>query len=87
MALYRKAADANDPWGQVNVGKMYENGQGAPKSLVEAYRWYSTAASRFPANDAERRIRSLQARDHIAAKMTPADIAKAEKLARGWKPK
>jgi len=87
MKWMRKAADQGDAVAQFNLAGMYENGQGAPKSLVEAYRWYSTAASRFPANDAERRIRSLQARDHIAAKMTPADIAKAEKLARGWKPK
>ena len=44
MALYRKAADGNDPWGQVNVGKMYENGQGVAKSPKQAAVWYAKAA-------------------------------------------
>jgi len=87
MKWMRMAADRGDAVAQFRLAGMYENGQGAQKSLVEAYRWYSLAATKFSANDQERRIRTLQARDHIAKKMTPADVAKAEKLARGWKPK
>jgi len=87
MKWMRMAADKGDAIAQFNLAGMYAGGKGAPKDLVQAYKWYSLAAARFPENDAERRIRTLQTRDVYAEKMTPAEIAKAEKLARAWKPR
>jgi hypothetical protein len=43
--------------------------------------------SRFSASDAERRNEAVKNRDIVASKMTPAQIAEAQKLAREWKPK
>jgi hypothetical protein len=49
--------------------------------------WFNLAASRSSASKAEERNKSVHNRDIIASKMTPAQIAEAQKLAREWKPK
>ena len=43
--------------------------------------------SRYDASDKESRDSAVRNRDIVAAKMTPAQIAEAQKLAREWKPK
>jgi TPR repeat protein/serine/threonine protein kinase len=40
----RKAADQGNALAQVNLGRMYENGNGVPKDMVEAAKWYRKAA-------------------------------------------
>jgi TPR repeat protein len=62
---------------------MYQTGQGVARDYVQAYKWFTLAASRFPA--AEREY-AVSFRDLVAAKMTPAQIAEAQKLARQWTP-
>jgi hypothetical protein len=47
---------------------------------------FDLAASRFPASDAEDRDKAVKNRDLMAAKMTPEQIAEAQKLAGEWKP-
>ena len=47
--------------------------------------WYNLAASRHPPG--EDRDRAVKNRDTIAKKLTPAQISKAQKLAREWKAK
>jgi hypothetical protein len=81
---YRKAADQGLAGAQYNLGAMYADGHGVSLDYVEAYRWLSVAASRFPA---ENRDVAVNMRDLVAAKMTPTQIAEAQKLAREWKPK
>jgi uncharacterized protein len=66
---------------------MYDEGRGVPQDYVQAHKWYNLAASRFPTSAKEFRDRAVGNRDAIAAKMTPAQIAEAQKLAREWKPK
>ncbi len=47
--------------------------------------WYNLAASRLPpGTDRDDAVRN---RDIVAEKMTPADVSKAQRLAREWKPK
>jgi hypothetical protein len=48
---------------------------------VEGHKWVNLAASRA---SADRRERYAEARDAVAKKMTPAQIAEAQKLAREW---
>lgn len=36
---YRQAAAMGDAKGQMNLGRMYMNGMGIPKDLIEAYKW------------------------------------------------
>ncbi len=82
---YRKAAEQGYARAQVVLGTMYELGRDVPHDHVQAHMWFNLAASRFPPG--ENRDNSVFNRDFVAAKMTPAQIAKAQKLAREWKAK
>ena len=64
---------------------MYHNGEGVPQDYVQAFMWYNLAASRF--SPGEDRDQAAEYRDIIAKWMTPAQISKAQKLAREWRPK
>ena len=57
----------------------------APQDYVEAHKWFNLAAA-HPANptDGEKATKN---RYLVASKMTPAQIAEAQKLAREWKAK
>jgi len=84
---YRKAADQGDAMAQFHLGFMYFGGQGVPQDYVQAHKWFNLAASRFKASEGEFRDKVVRGRDLVATKMTPAQIAEAQKLARDWKPK
>jgi uncharacterized protein len=84
---YRNAADAGDPAAQYNLGVMYDAGQGMAPDPVLAHAWYSIAAARFPAADADNRARAISSRDLVAARMDAAQIAAAQRLTADWKPK
>lgn len=68
---------------QYNLGVMYRNGQGVPQDYVQAHKWFNLAAGTL--TDVNR-DNAVKARDLIAAKMTPAQIAEAQRLAREWRP-
>jgi TPR repeat protein len=85
LAWFRKAAEQGNALGQVWVGVAYEAGRSVPQDYVRAHMWYNLAAS--GASDDQAREEAVKARDAIAAKMTPAQIAEAQRLASEWKPK
>ncbi len=64
---------------------MYEQGQGVPQDYVQAHMWFNLAASRSPPGADH--AKAVKNRDILAAKMTPAQIAEAQRMAREWKPK
>lgn len=66
---------------------MYYYGRGVPQDYVEAHKWYILAAANYPASETESRNMAAKNRDGVAAMMTPAQIAEAQRLAREWKPK
>jgi uncharacterized protein len=85
---YRKAAERGNADAQSNLGFMYYNGYGVPQNYVQAHMWFNLAASRYGAAyiyDAdyqrEGRDKALKNRDFVAAKMTAAQIAEAQRLA------
>ncbi len=80
---YRKAAARGNTAALNNLGEMYEFGRGIPQDYVQAHKWYNLAAAKFPGPD---RDKAEKNREAIAAKMTPAQIAEAQKLAREWRP-
>lgn len=84
---YRRAAEQGLAQAQANLGRMYDNGLGVPRNYVLANVWYTLAAARFSASEIEYREMALRDRDTVASKMTPAQIAEAQRLAREWKPK
>ncbi len=77
---FRKAAEQGNYFAQHSLGTMYDDGQGVSQDYVEAHRWYSLAA-------AKGYISAITERDKLTRKMTPAQIAEAQRLAREWKPK
>ena len=77
MKWYRLAAEQGLADAQFNLGIRYYNGQGVPQDYVQAHLWWNLAAAQ---GDEEAR----ENRDIIAAKMTPAQIEEAQRLAREW---
>jgi TPR repeat protein len=73
--LYRLAAAQNHGEAQNNLGTMYGKGRGVKQDFIKAHMWYNLAAASGESN-------ALKNRDIIAAKMTPQQIAEAQKLAR-----
>jgi hypothetical protein len=84
---YRKAADQGDARAQSFLGVMYANGHGVRQDNVQAHKWCNLAAARFSASEREDREKAVINRDRVAAKMTAAQIAEAQRLAREWRPK
>ena len=79
---YREAADQGYAYAQDEVGSMYAKGQGVSRNYEQAYMWFDLAASR----EGEATI-PMKNRDDVAAKMTSAQIAEAQRMARERKPK
>jgi TPR repeat protein len=79
-----RAADQGDAKAQTLLGYMYVLGQGVPQDYVLAHMWLNLGASLVA--ETYRRD-AVMDRDKIASKMTPAQIAEAQKLAHEWKPK
>jgi uncharacterized protein len=79
MKWYRKAADQGYRDAQFNLASMYASGLGVPQDYVQAHMWRNLAAL---AGDQE----AAKYRDIVAGRMTPTQIAEAQKLARDWKP-
>ena len=82
---YRRAADQGDALGQNNLANMYRDAVGVPQDYVQAHLWFNLAAQRFVPK--EKRDVAAKDRDNVAAKMTAAQIAEAQRLAQHWKPK
>jgi len=115
--LYRSLAEQGKASAQHSLAKMYENGEGLPRSSAEAFRWYRLAAEQGHAG-AQYYLGGMYAtgagvpRDYVQAyvwfslsltggqgevaaqgvrdmeeKMSPAQLAEAERRVRVWKPK
>jgi uncharacterized protein len=82
---YRKAADQGNASAQNDLGFMYGEGRGVPQDYVQAHMWFDIAAANLSIE--QERDTAVRNRDKVAAKMTLAQIAEAQKLAREWKPK
>ena len=78
---YRLAADQGDAAAQVSLGNMYDNGLGVQQDDVQAHMWFNLAASQLTG---EARELVVENRDWVAFRMTPEQIAEAERLAREW---
>jgi TPR repeat protein len=81
---YRAAADRGDPQAQYNLGLAYAKGEGVEQDNISAHAWFNIAASRFAASDAGNRNLAISNREAVARKLTPEEIADAQKRAREW---
>ena len=73
----RKAAEQGYPEAYNNLGIMYVFGLGVPKDYIQAHTWFSLGATKDGDDASENR-------DIAAKKMTPTEIAEAERLAQEW---
>jgi uncharacterized protein len=74
---FRKAAEQGLANAQGMLGIMYAKGQAVPQNYVLAYMWLHLAT--------QGRQGAAQFRDAVGQRMTTAQVAEAQKLAREWK--
>jgi TPR repeat protein len=66
------------------LGWIYSKGEGVPQNYVEAYKWFILAALEPDEFLAKHYV---EARDALRLKMSPQQIAEAQKLAKEFRPK
>jgi len=77
---FTQAAEGGLADSQFNLAVLYENGLGVPADMRQSYKWLSLAARR---GDKE----AVRRRDIMKGKLTAGEIAEAEKLADGFRPR
>ena len=73
--VVKSSRSAGDTPAQRLLGLMYRKGQGVPMDNVRAHMWLNLVAMKGDAED-------VKIRDIIAKRLTPQQMAKAQKLAR-----
>ena len=77
---FRPLAEQGDALAQFNLGGMYAEGEGLPKDYVLAHMWMNLAVAKGVQE-------AVKGRDLLEKNMTPAQIGRAQRLAREWTPK
>ena len=75
---YERLAERGDAYAMYQLGRMYGRGQGVRRDYVMAHMWFALAANHGSAA-------AIGSSDDIASKMSPSQIAQAERLAQEWK--
>ena len=86
VRLYRLAAEQGNAVAQSILGLMFYIGEGVPQDHILAYTWLNLAASRIPATETVKRNLVVIARDIVAQSLTPETLARAQRMAREWRP-
>ncbi len=76
---FRPLAQQGDADAQFMLGYSYALGDGVLQDYVEAHKWFNLAASQGKKD-------ARKARESLEKKMTAAQLAEAQRLAREWKP-
>ena len=74
---YLRGAEGDDIRAQYLLAELYFNGNGLPRDYNAAYFWYSLAAGQAPLPDNRKGL--LELRNIAAARMTPEQVAEAER--------
>lgn len=77
---FRLAAEQGNADAQYILGVLYSLGKGVPRDFVLGYMWFNLAA-------AQGDERAMEKGRTLGEKMTPAQLAEAQRLAREWKPR
>lgn len=78
------AAKRGNASAQAIIGLMYATGRGVQQDFVSAYKWHALAAEN--SSDGKFIRDERVARDDVARRMTPEQIAEAQRLVREWMP-
>ena len=84
--LYLLAANQGYARAQNNIGFMLGFEGNPPHDDVEAYKWISLAIAGYTAKNQDRLDQAKLDLATLAKRMTPSQIAEAERRARAWKP-
>ncbi len=76
---FRVLAEQDDARAQYNLGHMYYWSEGVPQDYVLAHKWLNLAAAQGDTTGG-----NVALRDFVSKKMTAAQIAEAQRLAREW---
>jgi len=79
---YRMAAEQGEGRGQLNLGIKYGKGHGVSQDYVQAHKWFNLSISNLQGPD---RSEAVLNQEKAEKKMTPDQIAEAQKLVREWK--
>lgn len=83
---YRRAAAQGHAAAHYNLGRLYEIGRGVRRDFVQAHMRYNLAASRSSVSEESVRTAAVRGRKRIAARLSPARLARAQRMAREWRP-
>jgi len=84
---YLRAAEKGYARAQNDIGFMYGLGEGIPpRDSVQAYKWLSLAIRNYTAKNQDRRDQAVKDLAAVRARMTPAQVADAERQIRDFKP-
>ena len=78
MRWLRPAAEQGNVSAQAFLGLLYLNGEGVPQDDVSAYVWLTLADA------SGQTVGPGRARDRLARRMTPEQLAEAEARLRDW---
>jgi TonB family protein len=76
-----KAAEQGNAMAQYNVGESYRTGSGVTQDYIQAYKWFSLAASA----EGGKREEAAKLRDQVAGQLTPSQMLQARQLVMEWK--
>ena len=79
LELARPLAERGGAYAQSLLGSMYLAGKGVPQSDLQAFVWASLAA-----NSGDPHL--IKIRDRIGLRLTPEELAEAQKLVKEWTP-
>ena len=87
LKWFQQGADKGPAGAMYYLGNIYNNGNGVRQNYIEAHKWYILAASQAgPRQKGEMATlqMAIENRDALARKMTAAQIATSQKMARDW---
>jgi TPR repeat protein len=78
LKWHRSAARQGHAGAQNALAQMYAKGHGIPQDNVRAHMWYSVAIESSSSGSKQELMKD---RDHLASRMTPPQIQKAQEMA------
>jgi S1-C subfamily serine protease len=82
---FRLAANQAEAEAQLLLGLAYATGQGVPQDFVLAYMWINLGMAELPPG--MDRASWVESRAILARNMAPAQLARAQEMARNWRPR
>jgi hypothetical protein len=83
----RRSAEQGSLLGQLTLGRAYADGKGVAQDYVLAHMWFNLAAAHPDNANITAKPGPAERRSYLASRMTSAQIAEAQRLARAWRPK